>query len=80
MSLRKDGSWVRKQRMTQITKYLVLSLVDGNKISMNKLFAWIACNIGLTRPKAKSYVHEIAVLYDWQIKDGFIFNPQKVTG
>lgn len=75
MSLRKDGGWVKQERMNRITIKITKDLKAGGRIKVDKLVAWIELNIGLTKDKARAYVETIALGYDYIITDGYLTIP-----
>ena len=68
--VRKDGSYVKTQRMRRIAAFIAKA--DGDKIKTDKLLAWIEVNVGLTKAKAKQYVATLALAFDWKEKDGYL--------
>lgn len=68
--VRKDGSYVKTERMRLIAAYTTRFLQNGGKININKLKAWIEVNIGLSPIKAGEYIDTLVSAYDWEIVDG----------
>ena len=77
MSVRKDGSWMRSQRLVQISKQIAKDFNDGGKCSFEDLLLWIEFEIGLTEATARKYVDTIIRAKRWKLQDGFIL-PSEV--
>jgi len=75
---KRDGSWVKTQRINQITQKIAPDINNGKKVNLKKLFAWISITIGLTNKTATTYLEELATVYDWIIDDKFIYKPNGV--
>ena len=78
MPFKRDGSWVKTQRINQITQKIAPDINNGKKVNLKKLFAWISITIGLTNKTATTYLEELATVYDWIIDDKFIYKPNGV--
>ena len=76
MPFKRDGSWVKTQRITLIAAKIAPDIKDGKKVNLKKLFAWISITIGLTNKTALNYLEELAVIYDWVIDNEFVYKPK----
>lgn len=70
--MRRDGSYVKTQRLNQIAAKVSPLLGQGEKVNIAKLISWIEVNIGLTKAKASEYLNTLAGIYEWETKDGFL--------
>ena len=72
MSLRKDGSWLRVQRLMEIAKEIAKHFNDGGKCNFETLMLWVEFKIGLTETRARDYIITVVRAKQWEIQDGFI--------
>lgn len=56
--VRKDGSWVKQQRMKQIRKMLN----GAGEVKLSWFIAWCEVNMGLTEKTAKKYLRPFETL------------------
>ena len=54
--VRRDGAEVRKERIQEITKFILSSLHEHGELSLSKTLAILEYKIGLTKPKLKEYI------------------------
>jgi len=72
MRERRDGGWVKQQRMNLIAAKISKALNEGAIVDLEKTVAWIEINIGLTEKRALSYIEKLAISFDWKIENGLI--------
>jgi len=70
--MRRDGSYVKTERLNQIAAKVSPLLGQGEKVNIAKLISWIEVTIGLTRKKAGEYINILADVYEWEVKNGFL--------
>ena len=73
MSVRRDGSYVRSQRLLTISKMIAKDFSQDHKSELEDLKLKIAMEIGLTEKTAMQYVDLVCRAKGWTIKDGFIY-------
>lgn len=69
--VRKDGTWVKIQRLTQITQFVAKAMGEG-KVEMEKTLVWIQYELGLTEQRAREYLGLIMIKQGWINNDGII--------
>ena len=74
MSSRRDGSYVRSQRLLDIAKQIAYKIHEStNKLcSYDELIIWVQMWMGLTDKKAAEYINLVLKAKGWILKDGFI--------
>jgi len=70
VSMRKDGSFFRKERMTRIKNEIAKHMPNG--VSYEKILKWAMYEMGLTRQKAEEYLQLVIEMEEWDVKDGKI--------
>lgn len=73
MSVRRDGSYVRSQRLLEICKEIAKSFSVHHWCRIEDLKLSVALNMGLTETKALEYIDLVVRAKGWQIKDGVIY-------
>ena len=68
--MRRDGSFVKVERISQIRKEIAKLLPDP--VDVEKLKLWVECNIGLSKQKTEEYVELAIRTAGWIIEDGKI--------
>jgi hypothetical protein len=68
--MRKDGSYVKVERIAQIRKEIVKGFPEP--VDFEKLKLWIECSIGLSEEKAEQYIEKAVSSGGWFIIDGKI--------
>ena len=74
--IRKDGAFIKKQRLNKISKYVVKAAAKG-PLSMKKVLAWIQVNVGLTPPKAREYLEVLIDAYEWIVEKNGLTVPKE---
>ena len=70
--VRRDSSYLRSQRLQQISKKIAAGLAEGN-ISLDRFVNWIQINIGLTEVRAQEYIDICVKAHTgWMVQNGFI--------
>lgn len=74
MSIRRDGSFIRSQRLLEIAKMVAKEITASNsrQCSYDLILNRIMLNVGLTEKRASEYICVVCHARGWQIKDGFI--------
>jgi len=74
MSGRRDGSYVRSERLLRIAKQIVYTINnEGNKqCEYAELLTWIMFDMGLTEKTAREYVDVVVRAKGWHLNDGII--------
>lgn len=72
MSVRRDGSFIRSQRLIQIGKRIAVGLSEFKTVDVEQLILWIQMNLGLTEKRASEYVAVVVKAKGWVLKDGEI--------
>lgn len=65
--MRKDGSWVKSQRLQEISRMIAPTMPDG--CNYKKLLVKIQFEIGLTESRAEEYVDLVCLAKGWIHKD-----------
>jgi hypothetical protein len=73
LSVRRDGSFVRSQRLLDISRLIAKAFSIDKRCNIEDLKLNIAMNIGLTEKTALQYVDLVCRAKGWTIKDGFIY-------
>lgn len=68
MSVRKDGAFIKKERLKQLTRFVVQNL-PANK---ERVLSYAEIEIGLSRKRAQEYLDLCAHFYGWTYKDGMV--------
>jgi len=69
--VKKDGGWVRTQRLMQIAKHIASAMNEG-KVAVDKTIVWIQWEMGLTESKAREYLGLVMIKQGWINNDGII--------
>ena len=74
MSGRRDGSYVRSERLVQIARQIAYRITNSKtkQCSIEELNLWIQFDLGLTEKRATEYVDLVVRAKGWLKKDGFI--------
>jgi hypothetical protein len=70
--MRKDGSYVKVERLSLIRKEIAKQF--PNPVEVSKVELWVECNIGLTPEKARDYIDKAVAAAGWVITDGKILS------
>lgn len=73
MSVRRDGSFVRSQRLLEIARMIALDFSENKKSEIEQLKLRIQMEIGLTEKTASEYVNTVCRAKGWHLKDGYIY-------
>lgn len=57
MSVRKDGSYIKNQRLQEISRLIAKGLREHQKISFSNLLTTVQYHIGLTKQRSEEYIH-----------------------
>lgn len=68
--MRKDGSFVKVERLSQIRKQIAKELPEP--VDLEKLQLWVECTIGLSEQKTREYIEKAVASGGWYIIDGKI--------
>lgn len=68
--MRKDGAYIKLERIKQIQKQIVSSF--PGEVDFNKIVLWAEMNIGLTNETAQEYVTKIVEVNGWVLENGKI--------
>jgi len=68
--MRKDGSFIKVERLAQIRKQV--SSQFPKPVPFDKLQLWVECNIGLGEQKAREYIEKAVASAGWIIVEGEI--------
>lgn len=68
--MRKDGAYVKKQRLNQITAAL-LRMAGPNKhpVPLTQILAYCEIEIGLTEKKSLSYLEKLCQYYGYTLEE-----------
>lgn len=69
--VRKDGTWVKIQRLAQIAQFIAKAMGEG-KVEIEKTLVWIQYEMGLTEQKAREYLGLVMIKHGWINNDGII--------
>lgn len=72
MSARRDGSFVRSQRLLDISRLIAKAFSQDRKCNVETLKLTIAMEIGLTEKTALQYIDLVCRAKGWVVKDGDI--------
>lgn len=68
--MRKDGAYIKLERIKQIQKQIVNSFPA--EVDFSKIVLWAEMNIGLTNETAQEYVTKIVEVNGWVLENGKI--------
>jgi len=68
--MRKDGAFIKVERLAQIRKEIASKFPEPVDIKMLQL--WVECNVGLSEEKSKEYIEKAVASAGWSIIDGKI--------
>jgi len=74
MSGRRDGSFVRSERLLRIARQIVSTIhkSDVKQCEYAGLLTWIMFDMGLTEKTAREYVDVVVRAKGWRLNDGVI--------
>ena len=73
MSGRRDGTFIRKERLMAIAKEIAYDLNQDKRCVYEDVILWCQYNIGLTEKKAREYVDVVVKAHtDWHLNNGLI--------
>jgi len=67
---RRDGAFIRAQRLHQIAQKVAQAMPEG--ADYERVLDWIEFTIGLSRPRAKEYLDKVIRVHGWTVKNGVI--------
>lgn len=69
--MRKDGAYVKKQRIDLITRYIA-GHIESGKLPIRRVILFAEMTIGLSESRAKEYVSKICEMYGYRLTADFI--------
>lgn len=71
--MRKDGAYIKSQRIKRLTKYILgESGKERKPVLLRTVTIYAEMEIGLSEYRALSYVQRICEAYEWAINGAFI--------
>jgi len=75
--VRRDASFLKTQRLNEISKKMASSFAQSEKLELKKLINWIQYNIGLTYDRTLEYINLVCAVHNWKIEGEFVVkNPE----
>lgn len=73
MSGRRDGTFIRRERLMQIARQIACDLTQDKRCVFEDMVLWCQYHIGFTEKTAKEYVAVVIKAHvDWKLNDGII--------
>ena len=72
MTFRRDGGFVRSERLLRIAKQIAIGINQAKTVSVEQINLWIQLNIGLTEKRAGEYIDTVVRAKGWVLRDGYI--------
>lgn len=77
MSIRKDGSYVKKMRLSEISKMIAATMPDG--VEYAKVLIGIQYNLGLSKARSIEYLNLVLEAQGWVVREGKIVSGETET-
>ena len=74
MTIRRDGCYVRKNRLIAIARQIVFRINNStaNSVQKQTILNWAVMQFGLTEKRLEEYIDVVVKAKGWSLSDGII--------